>query len=171
MQLINFTPHAIRVWLSDGAGATGEYLDFPASGRVARCEEATRFAFPVMASPDTQESCAWAVERVYGAVTIDGQPFPDPQPGVGYLVSALCASRLAGRRDVFSPGTLTRDAQGRPDGCMDLVLPPPPDQTDHLLGTIADLEVRCERLRRTIKRLRVEAGETLASDELEEEED
>lgn len=53
-------------------------------------------------------------------------PFPDPEPGVIYVVSAACAAILQaqGRSDVYSPGPLVRDkTQPKPwpiKGCVGL---------------------------------------------------
>jgi len=51
--------------------------------------------------------------------TIEG--LPAPEPGVIYVVSLLVLQALpSGRRDVFVPGLLRRDSDGRITGCEGL---------------------------------------------------
>ena len=102
--LVNLTPHAITV-----AGASGETLAvLPPSGEIARV------------SVTRSESGQVAGLPVFRSVTGDVVGLPTPADGVGYVVSAMVRAAVPTRRDVFSPGTLLRGADGQPVGCVGL---------------------------------------------------
>lgn len=54
--------------------------------------------------------------RIYG----DVENLPNPMPNTIYIVSALVASRVPTRSDVFYPCCMVRDTQGRVIGCKTL---------------------------------------------------
>ena len=101
VQIVNLTPHAINIKRQDGS-----FLVVPPSGQLARCAENRA----VVESP---------IEGVVVTVPTYGdvEGLPDPQDGTVYIVSALVLSRVQDRTDVFAPGALIRDADGKPVGC------------------------------------------------------
>ncbi len=112
MKLINLTPHRLDVKDENGTWTT-----LSTSGQVARVTTQSTPAEPVDAEfpAVTVPISTWIVE--YGEV----EGLPDPEPGVGYVVSGLVLSALGGSRpDVFAPGDLIRDSSGRPIGCHGL---------------------------------------------------
>lgn len=100
VRFVNLTPHAVTL----------PGMSVPASGVVARCQEATL--------PVGRVGGVELVQRSYGAV--DG--LPDEQPGTIYIVSALVRLALTGRRDLASPGDLIRGEDGRVVGAHNLVV-------------------------------------------------
>ena len=100
MKLVNLTPHVINLRKEDGS-----MVDIAPSGQVARVDA----VIVEVARVDD------VIIRVatYG----DVQGLPDPQEGVGYLVSGMVLSRVSGRADVFAPGNALRDDAGRVIGC------------------------------------------------------
>lgn len=101
MTLINLTPHPISI-ISDT-----ESLDLPPSGEVARVSMTQTIVGHIGWIPIFTTS--------FGEVT----GLPEPQEGVAFIVSGMVAS-AAPRGDVFSPGQLVRDADGRVVGCKGL---------------------------------------------------
>ena len=91
MKLINMTPHAIRLYTPEGVQA------IPASGKLVRVRNRSEHLGDVDCVPVYRD----AFDSVEG--------LPDPQPGVGYIVSSLVlqAVRDTGlsRTDLFAPGT------------------------------------------------------------------
>jgi hypothetical protein len=130
---VNLTPHDLNIHTH-----TGVFV-IPASGTVARVatvnEEAPSIAITRTACHGECGGCSqmvldgeaciceqlgvpWSIPTVttsFGEVT----GMPDPQPGVFLIVSGMVASAAA-RSDVFSPGDLVRDENGRPVGCRGL---------------------------------------------------
>lgn len=100
-ELVNLTPHAIVIQTQDGT------VVLEPSGEVARVRSTpgrllTEDPVPIYSSP------------TWGEV----QGLPAPEPGVGYVVSAMVAAQVPYRDDVLSPGTgpgdnAVRDAEGR----------------------------------------------------------
>lgn len=115
MKLINYTPHAVNV-----IGDNGN-LTIPPSGYVARISTMTqdRGRRVVNGVP-----VHFAVPR-YGTVEVhqadNGEVYEMPQEkeGVGYIVSGVVREKM-NRGDIFSPGDLVRDDQGRVIGCRTL---------------------------------------------------
>ena len=94
--LINLTPHALTL-----LGAQGQTVYLPASGQVARVSEIREALEEIEALP------------VASVQLGEVEGLPEPQDGVVYVVSALVAGALGGRRsDVVSPGAPVRDAHG-----------------------------------------------------------
>lgn len=104
MNLINLTPHTINFLDREG----NDVCALGPSGDVARLSTATETIGDVNGIPVTR--------TVFGPVT----GLPDPQDGVGYIVSSLVASRVPDRADVFIPADSVRDSQGRIVGCRAL---------------------------------------------------
>lgn len=104
MEFVNLTPHSLVI-----RTATGDTTVAP-SGQVARVTQQPGEAFSLPELPGVQLQAAPRFGELEG--------LPEPQPGVIYLVSGLCASRAFGRADVFAPGTgpqdgAIRDGDGR----------------------------------------------------------
>lgn len=102
MNIINLTPHAVTL-----CGVT-----IQPSGIVARVAVTT-----VKDSEIILNGVSIPVNRVeYGAV----ENLPAPKQGTIYIVSGLVAGRCKGRDDVFYPGNLVRDNEGKVIGCDSL---------------------------------------------------
>lgn len=86
MELINLTPHTIDI-------VNDAIISIPPSGTVARVSTKIVQAGEVAGIP--------LVRIEYGQV----ENLPAPEPGKVYIVSALVASRVVGRDDVFAPDT------------------------------------------------------------------
>ena len=97
----NLTPHTITV-RTPGGDRT-----FPASGTVARVSMTWADAGDLDGIP-VRRSAPGPIEGL-----------PDPVDGTAYIVSAMIASHpdATGRTDIYSPGDLIRDDQGRPIAC------------------------------------------------------
>lgn len=107
MTLINLTPHAISI-LDE---ANNPVLVLPSAG-VARAA--------------STRTCVGTVETEGISIPVNATSFgevvglPDPQPGVGYIVSVLTAQAAKGRDDIFVTDDAVRDAEGRIIGCRAL---------------------------------------------------
>lgn len=112
----NLTPHSITVRQADGDSVT-----IPASGSVARLDETRTPTEEIALSNGT----AILTDRVqHGDVyvlTAQGEklPFPHRRTNTVYIVSALVAQKMA-RGDVYAPGKLIRDDEGRVVACEGL---------------------------------------------------
>lgn len=106
MEIVNLTPHSIRILSSD---KITEIINVPPSGIVARVT-VTRTQIGVV-SPGIP-----VFVSQYGEAT--GVPAPTAE--VVYLVSAMVRQALPNRIDVLSPGELIRGADGQPIGCYGL---------------------------------------------------
>ncbi len=113
MKLINLTPHEIVVigglWIDPDTGNQATSTRIPPSGEVARVS--------MVETPTGTLDGIPVVTTTPGPV----QGLPDPQDGVALIVSALVRLAVPHRTDVFSPGNLIRDDQGKPVGCSGLV--------------------------------------------------
>jgi len=102
---VNLTPHPIT-FVSQSGDVTIEAGPTP-----ARIDENAEEATPA------GEATAPAIfEVTLGAVT----GLPEPEEGVGYIVSRPTAMRVTGRADVFFPFREVRDDEGRITGCEGL---------------------------------------------------
>ena len=112
LKMVNLTPHDITVVADDGSEQTVEY---PRSGQVARAVEVR---VPGHALSDTMSIGTYRVSYL----GVDN--LPEPQPGVGFIVSVLTliAAKASGRDvyDLYYPGQLVRDIKGRTIGCAAL---------------------------------------------------
>jgi len=105
-EIVNLTPHPLTIERTDGTVAA-----IPATGAVARLA-VTREARPAVKT--TVGEFAVTTPKL-GAI----EGLPDPQVGKIYVVSALVAD-AAKRSDVFSPGELVRDSEGKIIGARGL---------------------------------------------------
>ena len=106
MPIVNLTPHELR--LTDEHGHL--VATVPPSGTVARVRTSAVRVGEFEGVP--------LFRTEYGAV----EGLPEPVPGTIYVVSAMVRShpQVSGRGDVFSPGKLLRDEQGRVIGAIGL---------------------------------------------------
>lgn len=118
MNFVNLTPHAIDIRRADG-----NILHIESSGTVARVDE-KRNALPPI---DDINITTASYGDIYG--------LPDSEPDTVYIVSMLVLAKTT-RVDVFAPGPLIRDAQGRVLGCDGLTATSP--TTPYLLDTLLD---------------------------------
>lgn len=108
-KVINMTPHVINI-----VGG----LSIPPSGMVARCTS-TR----VQVGTIDIDGVTIGINRTtFGNVTVvsnDGSVgmFPDQVDGVVFIVSAIVAQAMVGRKDVFIVDDTVRDDSGRIVGC------------------------------------------------------
>jgi hypothetical protein len=110
MKIVNLTPHTLNIAQRDGT-----IFELASSGN-ARCK--------------VKEEEVETINQIsiytasYGEVS--GLPEPEPEQDTVYIVSLLVAQAVASqqpeRDDVFSPGELIRDDNGRPVGCVGLRL-------------------------------------------------
>lgn len=106
MEIVNLTPHNIRILSSD---KITEIINVPPSGIIARVT-VTRTQAGVIAP-----GIPIFVSQ-YGDVT----GVPTPTTKIVYLVSAMVRQALPNRMDVLSPGELVRGTDGQPIGCCGL---------------------------------------------------
>ncbi len=106
MKLVNLTPHKVRIFDDEG----NLVLEIQPSGQVARV--------------DTQQVKVGSVGDVPIFATESGpvSDLPDTGEEALYIVSALVRLAVPERADVASPGTLLRDENGQPTGCIGLVV-------------------------------------------------
>ena len=100
MNLINLTPHPITIALA------GSEVSIPPSGTVARVEmEQVERGIRVIDGLHVP---------IHANVPKDIVGLPDPESGVGYLVSAVVLAAVTDRDDVFAPDTnnAARNEQG-----------------------------------------------------------
>lgn len=120
MTLVNLTPHAVRIFSTDGKT---ELVTVPPSGSVARVA-VSRVETGVI-------PIEWDAERLLAQDPLAGLPvfvgqygavtgLPDTITGTIYIVSAMVRAAVPSRRDVMSPGELIRGADGQPVGCRGL---------------------------------------------------
>lgn len=114
MRLVNLTPHTFVLLTSEG-----ERVEIPPSGTVCRAEEIVK----VIGHIDVNGVGRIPIRRVeYGAPV----GLPDPEPGVGYLVSVIAAQAIRRhcphRTDVFVSSDPVRDETGRIIGCRALAV-------------------------------------------------
>ena len=106
VDVVNLTPHPLTIERTDGTVAA-----IPATGQVARLA-VIREVRPVLKTS--------AGEFAVSAPKLgEIEGLPEPQAGRIYVVSALVAD-AAKRSDVFSPGELIRDADGKIVGARGL---------------------------------------------------
>ena len=97
MNIINLTPHAIRV--------IGQEWTFDPSGTVARCAVTRESVGTLEGIPVNR--------TVFGLV----ENLPDAVPGTVYIVSSLVAQAAKDRKDLVIPDDIVRDDVGRIIGC------------------------------------------------------
>lgn len=105
MTFKNYTPHVINV--TDAAGNLLQ--SFPSVG-LARVNVTNQNMGNVSGIP------------IFSAMPYtQGASLPDPQDGVGFIVSTLVRQAFPDRFDLYSPGQLIRDDSGQPVGCYGLI--------------------------------------------------
>ena len=103
MEIKNLTPHAINVFSCEKKLIES----FAPTGEVARVKVEQSLAGDIGGIP------------IYKATYGDIVGLPEPKEGVIYIVSGMVAAACP-RHDVFSPGELLRDDNGKPIGCVGL---------------------------------------------------
>lgn len=99
MKMINLTAHTIN------EVTTGQ--EFPPSGVVARVKSSTVKTGVHLGAP------------IYSSTFGEIEGLPEPEDGTIYIVSALALKSVPDERiDVVAPGSLQRDEQGKPVGCV-----------------------------------------------------
>lgn len=101
MMFVNLTPHKLNIYTPDEIGCTV----IEPSGRVARVTVTREVA---------GEAAGITLFKTTFGDVVD---LPEPQEDTIFIVSALVRGRVDNREDVFSPGELVRDDDGRPVGC------------------------------------------------------
>jgi len=102
MKFINLTPHRLNIQREDGS-----FLEIPPSGEVARVSSTISCVDIIDGIPLHETS--------YGEV----EGLPPTKLGIVLIVSGMVES-IVQRIDVYSPGELIRDDNGRPVGCRGL---------------------------------------------------
>ena len=102
MKIVNLTPHALCLM---PGGPDEPTVTIPPSGQVARCAVDREQVDTV-----TVEGVTVPVNQIQFGTVSD---LPAPRPDTIYVVSALVAQRVPGRRDVYIVDDAVRDDQGR----------------------------------------------------------
>lgn len=113
MNLINLTPHDVRIFAADGKT---ELVTVPPSGTVARVAVTRHETGVVPIDAERPLAGIPVIVGSYGTV----ENLPSPVTGTIYIVSSLVRQSVPTRRDVLSPGELIRDERGQPTGCRGL---------------------------------------------------
>ena len=119
-EVVNLTPHPITLAGNSLVGSCE--LTLPACKEPARVEmEEKQTDIKVFYGRCIEDGAddlfAMPVMRVTKG---EVKGLPDPSKGTVYIVSSMVAERVK-RKDVFSPGHLVRDEQGRVTGCKALI--------------------------------------------------
>ena len=115
MRLINLTPHTIT--FQPSSTFKNHLLEIEPSGTVARVEMEEKTLCETGLKTEVSGKSAWYGIEVYVvAQTPKAVNIPEPQQGVGYIVSGVVLEALkgSGRTDVFAPNTnkAQRNEQG-----------------------------------------------------------
>lgn len=105
MELVNLTPHPVRLLLGDGTEVV-----IPPSGQVARCAEVVEEVGSIVLEGQRVPVVRKRFGKVYG--------LPEPREGVAYIVSRPVA-QVARRADLLVPDALVRE-NGFVVGCRRL---------------------------------------------------
>jgi len=106
MKFKNLTPHTLNILDRE----ENPVMEIPPSGEVARVFVSYRKVEEINGIPIFSAS--------YGEIV----NLPEPEPGTCFIVSGMVKSAVPNRLDVFSPGELVRDENGKPIGCKGLKL-------------------------------------------------
>jgi hypothetical protein len=130
MNLVNCTPHDVRIVRAAPSWSVGWTRTVPPSGpvttrqvwlirpsgTVTRVEELTELVGHTRTAPPVVDEEEWrcpVMAVTYGAV----QDLPDEVDGTVYIVARMVAEALPERRDLVFPLFPVRDADGRVTGC------------------------------------------------------
>ena len=102
MNFINLTPHTINIVTDNGT------INVSPSGNVARVATSYKIVAFINNVP--------IYECDYGDLT----GLPEANGVDYYIVSGMVKTAVPHRTDVFSPGELVRDENGKPVGCRGL---------------------------------------------------
>ena len=102
MNIVNLTPHALVLM---PGGPDGPTVTIPPSGLVAR-----RAVDREQVDTVTVNGITVPVNQIQFGTVSD---LPAPRPDTVFVVSALVAQRVPGRRDVYIVDDAVRDDQGR----------------------------------------------------------
>ncbi len=108
MKIINLTPHAVTI----------ASLTIQPDGRIPRLREETRVVGEVSIDGHTLPVTETTLGELEG--------LPEPQRDTIYIVSRLVAEATPHRDDLFFPGRLVRDQEGRVVGAESLARLPRP---------------------------------------------
>jgi hypothetical protein len=131
---VNLTPHTLNVYSHN---PSDPIFEIEPSGQVARVSVQYTIKAHVIdiSDPILEIEPSGQVARVSGQYTIKAhvidipvydakygevEGLPEPEDGVFYIVSGMVKAAVPDREDVFSPGELIRDENGRPIGCRGL---------------------------------------------------
>ena len=103
INFVNLTPHDVTIAISEE-----ERLTIPFSGCIARVSLVQENLSPIAGIP--------VIRSTFGQV----EGLPSPVEGTVYIVSAMTASAVGGRGDLYTPGDLVRDDEGQVIGCKGL---------------------------------------------------
>lgn len=116
-QLVNRTPHAVRLLRQDGT----PLCDLPPASVPARCRE-IRHGAGTLALGDSARGDGEAVVPLVRVGFADVTGLPAPSPNTWHIVSRLVADALPHRTDLLVPHDVTRDADGQITGCRALAI-------------------------------------------------
>jgi len=102
MEIINLTPHTLNIFSPEGE----ELMTIKPSGDIARVDVN-------MEGSGTLPGPIPTYVATYG----DIEALPAPEAGKAFIVSGLVEAATS-RPDVYAPGELLRDPDGRPKGCV-----------------------------------------------------
>jgi len=111
VELINLTPHEIRLWVQQPEGL----LLIPPARQAARVAVRRESVGHI----DAAGMSIPLARTIYGEI----EGLPDPKPGTLYIVSSLVAAAARERDDLLIPDELVRDEQGRVIGARGLAFP------------------------------------------------
>ncbi len=115
MRIVNLTPHAVTI----------NGLTIQPDGRIPRLREETREVDQITVDGHTLP----VIETTLGEL----EGLPEPADGVVYVVSRMVAEAAPRRHDLYFPGRLLRDSEGRIVGAESLARLPARDEA--LSGT------------------------------------
>jgi hypothetical protein len=125
MELRNLTPHEVTIRVGDDESPDA-VVTLPPSGVVARAKELTREDDRVTIRMVSDDGQSFSLIHIPVVQVAYGPPvdLPDPEPGVGYVVSHITveAARQAGRTtsDLYTTTDFVRDDMGRIVACRAL---------------------------------------------------
>ena len=142
MNIVNLTPHAIRVFGRE----LGQEWTFEPSGIVARCavsrEVVDYLHVDWVDDGEKAEQVIPINHSVFGAV----ENLPAPETGTVYIVSGLVAQAVPERRDVLIPDDTVRDEAGQVIGCRGLATVSPMESATKMVTVTYEDGVEITRI-------------------------